>query len=83
MVSDYQIKEGNFGVFEDDEQLLNGIGRCISYFAVEQGNFKEGLLNGVGARMNLSNRQVYKGKFIDGICKENWCSEKALSNSTR
>lgn len=72
LVSDVQIKEGNFGVFEDDEYLLNGVGRCISSYAVEQGNFKEGLLNGMGARMNLSNRQVYKGKFVDGICKENW-----------
>lgn len=59
LVSDFQIKEGNFGVFEDEENLLNGIGRCISSFAVEQGNFKDGILNGMGARMNLSNRQVF------------------------
>lgn len=82
LVSDFQIKEGNFGVFEDDEHLLNGVGRCISSYAVEQGHFKEGLLNGVGARMNLSNRQVYKGRFVDGICKENW-SERQSSQSLR
>ena len=35
MVTDTQIKEGNFGVFEDDECLLNGVGRCISSYAVE------------------------------------------------
>lgn len=39
LISDYSIKEGNFGIFEDEENLLNGIGRCISEYAVEQGQF--------------------------------------------